>query len=88
MKEKELKKFLTTGETETVEFKENPNESFYRNISAFANTKGGTIFLGADKKGNIKGIDQSSQFLEDLTNRIVNKLSVYPDIEIIDLKGK
>lgn len=49
--------------------------------------QGGMIILGADNKGNIKGIDPSSKFLEDLTNRIVNKLSIYPDIAAIDIKG-
>lgn len=88
MNEKELKRLLTAGETETVEFKESLNESFYKNISVFANTKGGMLILGADKKGNIKGIESSSRFLEDLTNRIVNKLSIYPDFETIDIKGK
>ena len=71
-----------------MEFKENLNESFYKNISAFANTKGGMIILGADNRGDIKGIDPSGKFLEDLTNRIVNKLSIYPDIAAIDMKGK
>ena len=88
MNEKELRRLLARGETEVLEFKENLNESFYKNISAFANTKGGMIILGADNKGNIKGIDPSNKFLEDLTNRIVNKLSIYPDIAAIDMKGK
>lgn len=88
MNEKELRKHLASGETDVLEFKENLNESFYKNISAFANTKGGMIILGADNKGNIKGIDPSNKFLEDLTNRIVNKLSIYPDVAAIDMKGK
>jgi ATP-dependent DNA helicase RecG len=88
MNERELRKLLVRGETDVLEFKENPNESFYKNISAFANTKGGMIILGSDNKGNIKGIDPSSKFLEDLTNRTVNKLSIYPDISAIDMKGK
>ncbi|MDI6890684.1 MAG: helix-turn-helix domain-containing protein [Thermodesulfovibrionales bacterium] len=88
MNEKELKKLLASGETETVEFKEIINDSFYKTLSAFANAKGGIIILGADIKGNIKGIEPSSRFLEDLTNRIVNKMSIYPNIETIDIKGK
>ena len=87
MNKQELGNLLIRGETEVLEFKENLNESFYKNISAFANTKGGMIILGADNKGNIKGIDPSNKFLEDLTNRIVNKLSIYPDIAAIDIKG-
>ncbi len=87
MREDELKKLIASGETEVVEFKETPGESLYRAISAFANSRGGTILLGVDKKGVIKGIEPSSKFLEDLTNSIVNKLSIYPEIETVDIKG-
>jgi len=88
MKKDELRKLLGSGETETVEFKEKPNDSFYKTISAFANTKGGIVLLGVNKKGEIVGVKFSAKFLEDLTNRIVNKLSIYPEIEAIDMEGK
>lgn len=42
MKKDDLLKLIASGETETVEFKESPNETFYKTISALANTKGGT----------------------------------------------
>jgi len=51
--EKELRKLLVLEETKTLEFKESPNSSFYKAISAFANTKGGIILLGVHNKGNI-----------------------------------
>jgi ATP-dependent DNA helicase RecG len=88
MDARELNNLLAAGETETVEFKESPNERFYRTISALANTRGGMILLGVNKEGSITGVESSSKFLEDLTNRIVNKLSVYPEIETIDAAGK
>ena len=40
------------------------------------------------QKGGIVGVKSSTKFLEDLTNRIVNKLSIYPEIEAIDMEGK
>ncbi|RLA97748.1 MAG: AAA family ATPase, partial [Deltaproteobacteria bacterium] len=52
-----------------------------------ANTKGGTVLLGVNKKGGIVGVKSSTKFLEDLTNRIVNKLCIYPEIEAIDMEG-
>lgn len=88
MNEKELKRLLVSEETETVEFKETSNEGFYKSISAFANTRGGIILLGIGKKGDVEGVESSSRFLEDLTNRMVNKLSVYPEVETMDIKGK
>jgi len=35
MNAKELKAILTGGETESIEFKEILNDSFYKNIAAF-----------------------------------------------------
>jgi len=40
------------------------------------------------KKGNITGVGPSSEFLENLTNRIVDKMSIYPQIETIDIDQK
>jgi len=88
MNKTELNKLLASGETETIEFKESPNKSFYKAISAFGNTRGGVILLGVDKRGNITGVEPSSRFLEDLTNRIVNKISIYPEIETMEIKRK
>jgi len=88
MNKDELKKILISGETETIEFKESPGKAFYETISAFANVRGGMIFLGIDKKGNITGVNSSSEFLTDLTNRIVHKLSIYPDIETFYIDKK
>jgi len=88
MNEIELKKLISSGETEMVEFKEIPNNSFFEAISAFANTKGGVLLIGVDKNGNIKGVDPSPKFLEDLTNRIVNKLSIYPEIEVMEVDNE
>jgi len=84
----ELKKLLVLGETEKIEFKEKPNEALFKTISAFANTKGGIIFLGIDNKGNIIGVESSDKFFEDLTNRIVNKLSIYPEMGTVETRGK
>lgn len=88
MKINELKKIIATGETDTIEFKESLSDAFFKTLSAFANSKGGTVFLGIDEKAGIVGVDSSADFLTNLTNRIVHKLSLYPDIETIDHQGK
>ena len=85
---KTLKRMISTGETETVEFKENIGDSMFRTVSAFSNKRGGKIFIGIDKNGQIKGVDSSDKYLQELTNRIVDKTSIYPSIDVIDLEGK
>jgi len=88
MNEDGLKALLSAGETDTLEFKEKINEGLFETISAFANTRGGIIILGVNNRGYIVGVEPSDKFLGDLTNRIVNKLSLYPGIEIFNLNGK
>lgn len=88
MNEDELKKLISTGESITFEFKEQLTDSFYKSISAFSNTKGGIILLGVDNKGDIVGVESTNEFMENLTNRIIDKLTIYPEIEAIDIEGK
>jgi ATP-dependent DNA helicase RecG len=85
---KSLKKLISIGETETVEFKENIGDSMFRTVSAFSNKRGGKILLGIDKDGHIMGIDSSDKYLEELTNRIVDKTSIYPSIDVINLESR
>lgn len=84
----EIPKLLKIGETESVEFKETDNEAFYKTLSAFSNKDGGTAVLGFNDKGEIKGINPSSQYLTDLTNRIVNNLAIRPRIKTHEIKNK
>jgi len=51
-----LQDLIKTGESDTVEFKEKFDERTIESAVAFANTKGGMIFIGVSDKNNIKGI--------------------------------
>ena len=69
MKETILK-IIHSGESETVEFKENFNMEAFETVSAFSNTKGGTILIGVSDKGKIHGVQPSESTLRDWSNRI------------------
>lgn len=43
------------NENESIEFKENYTEKIYKEIIAFLNTNSGTIYIGYDDNGNLKG---------------------------------
>lgn len=61
---------IKKGENINVEFKkELSNEEFLETVVAFANTGGGTIFLGVDDNCRIKG------FSKDVKDKIVNLIS-------------
>ena len=70
------------------DYKEKFGDRVLKDLSAFANTEGGSVIIGVSKTGKIKGINLSNKELERLTEKIVGKLVIHPDIEIEKIKGK
>ena len=83
---------IKSGESETVEFKKSTGEwkEIIETISAFANTKGGIILVGIDKKKKICSVSVGKGTVEDLTNKILNNTEpkIYPEIGIQTLNKK
>ncbi len=69
-------------ESQTVEFKPSWRDEYLKVICAFANTEGGELILGMDDKGNPIGIKKAKRLLEDLPNKINNKLGIIPSFRI------
>lgn len=88
MNEREIEKLISAGESQMLDFKEEISDGFYKNISAFSNTKGGIILLGVSDKGKIMGVSPTREFMESFINRIIDKLTIYPEIEALDIEGK
>ena len=67
-------------ETERVEFKEIQTDDLYKEVIAFANTDGGTIFVGINDKGERVGIED----VDDAYTRITNGIrdAILPDVTI------
>lgn len=83
MKLAELKLVIKEGEGLTVEFKERYTPKIDRDIVAFANTKGGLLFLGVDDEGKVKR--------ERLTNKMKAEINAIarncdPEIYIKSIK--
>ena len=85
-----LPDLIKTGESTTVEFKEKFDERCIESLVAFANTKGGVIFIGVSDKNNIKGIKIGKETI----NQWVNQISIsteprlIPEIEKMQIDGK
>jgi ATP-dependent DNA helicase RecG len=70
MDEKELSALLKEGEGYRIEYKENAS-SLDKELTAFANSSGGTILVGVDDKGNVKGINATNSLksqIQDTAN--------------------
>ena len=44
------------SETENIEFKVKLTDEIYKEVIAFANTDGGTIYVGIDNDGSVIGL--------------------------------
>jgi len=90
MEDKELKKLLASGETETLEFKESFDKKTIEAAGAFANTKGGTILIGVSDRNEIKGVQIGKETLKNWANQISQSTEprVIPEIELGETNKK
>ncbi len=90
----ELKKYKLKVECTTYDFKESvekkKTKSWLKSVSAFANTKGGSLFFGVDDDGNVVGLKNSQSDAEFISQEIKAHLDPLPDFELIphETEGK
>lgn len=69
---------MDVREGETVEFKREMNSGAVKTVIAFANTGGGTLYIGVDDEGVPVGVDDVDAEMTRVTSRLGD--SVKPDI--------
>ena len=86
----DLKQHIAQGENATTEFKENFDQEAIETAVAFANTGGGTIFIGVSDRREISGITVGKETLRDVSNRIsqATEPRVIVDVESVDVIEK
>lgn len=97
MDEQLLKKIITQGETTTVEFKSWIKAASMKErinlvvpeLIAFANNKGGTVYLGIEDNGDVTGCSGKYD-LQNIYEAIYDKTRppMFTDIEEIDYQGQ
>ncbi|MDR1652556.1 MAG: putative DNA binding domain-containing protein [Prevotellaceae bacterium] len=81
---------LKQGEGLTVEFKTSFNEEVIETLVAFANAKGGVVYVGVNDSGKIVGVTLGKETTQQWLNEIKSKTepSISPDLEIIETENK
>lgn len=79
-------------ESETLELKREVTPNIVKEVIAFANTKGGTIYIGYDDDCNLIGVENAKEELDRISNMIFDsvdpKLVFNISMEIIEQEGK
>ncbi len=67
-------------EGEQVEFKRLWNDHALEDIAAFANTRGGVLFVGVGDDGEVIGVDDPEAELQRIANVIASRLGLNPSL--------
>ena len=74
-------------ESETVELKEIYTSDLKKEIIAFANTNGGTIYIGVRDSGEIVGVDDADFVMQQISNSLRDNIrpdvSMFTNIELL-----
>jgi len=80
-------KQIKDGENVNTEFKSEYSEEIKKTIIAFANTSGGTLFIGINNDKTVKGVNDPDDTLLQVTNVVRN--AVKPDLTLfVDCKAE
>lgn len=87
MRWKELHK---TGENQQLKFKTSFGKETIESIAAFSNAYGGTILIGIDQNGKVKGIFVNEELLKEWVNMIKQAThpQIFPEINPVKFDGK
>ena len=92
MNQAEIKKLLRKKEGRTLEFKRDLSSlpPILRTLVAFTNTAGGTVVVGRDDDGALRGVGDAKTDEERLVNAVAEGITpiLLPDIEAVRVGGK
>ena len=79
-------------ESETIELKEVYTPDLKKEIVAFANTNGGTIYIGVQDSGEISGLENADFVMQQVSNAIRDSIrpdvSMFTNIELVPKEEK
>lgn len=85
-----LSELLQRGESETLEFKTSFNDDVLECIGALVNARGGSVLIGVEDDGSVRGVQVGKKTLEDWANRIQDATDprLQPSIRKVERNGK
>lgn len=86
----EIKQLIKNGENQTTEFKSTFQKEVIESVVAFANHKGGKVFVGVNDSGKVVGVELNSETTQNWINQIKQNTSpsIIPNIDIVEIEMK
>lgn len=88
MNKEQITKIVESGESDTVELKQNFDKDVFETVCAFANTKGGNIIIGINDKKMVKGIQLGKESINNWINQISQTIEPKPRLKVEKLFTK
>ena len=76
------------AESQTVEYKESWRDEYLKWICGFANTQGGTLYIGKRDDGSPCGVQDAKKLMEDIPNKVRDMLGLVVDVDLLAEEGK
>jgi ATP-dependent DNA helicase RecG len=67
-------------EGETVEFKRHWTDQALEDLAAFANTRGGTLYVGVEDDGEVVGVADPDAEMQRIANTVASRLGLTPSV--------
>lgn len=75
------------AESQNIEWKESWRDEYLKWICGFANAQGGKIYIGKKDDGTVIGVSDAKKLMEDIPNKIQNKLGIVADVNLLTENG-
>lgn len=75
-------------EHQSIEYKQSWHDEYLKWIVGFANSQGGTLYIGKDDNGNVVHVTDYRKLLEDLPNKIRDLLGIIVEVNHHEEEGK
>ena len=69
-------------ESQTIEWKWAWQDEFLKWLSGYANTDGGTLYIGVNDDGYVVGVEDAKKMLESIPNKINDKLGIIASVDV------
>lgn len=72
-------------ESQNTEFKSSWRDDYLKTLAAFANSDGGSLYIGLNDKGTPVPLTKTKKLLEDIPNKCNDKIGILPKVDLLIL---